>query len=115
LLPREGEEIDDDGNVNIDSIAEVGRKHSGKGCYFYNFYQLQQFVERFAAQWGFAVTTQGNSIVCACAKNNTRAFTSNVSTSKQRYRQTSLKVLKCSLAHYIFMCKRVKKDNYSKQ
>jgi hypothetical protein len=96
LLPQEGEEIDDDGNVNVDSIAEVARKHFSRGRYFYNFYQLKQFVERFAAQWGFAVTTQGNSIVCACAKSNTKAHASNVSPSKQRYRQTSLKVLECS-------------------
>jgi hypothetical protein len=61
------EDIDEQKNRNTGRLAEEFSKIFYAGRVFYNFYQLNQMVQRFADSWGFEIYIDAFFIKCSFA------------------------------------------------
>ena len=80
-------DVDTDGNVNLDGLAEEATKLFTvlKNENFVNFYQLAQLATRFSDAWGFVLSTQNNyHLACFYSKSSRQPCKPEVSPGHQR-------------------------------
>ena len=87
--------INKQGNVCKEALSLSIRKVFPPQRKFYNFYQLQQAVQRYAGHWGFEVSIRGKYIQCCSKQRAGKQYKSQVSPSKQRKTIPSHKECDC--------------------
>ena len=102
------DDMDDDAICNRKRLAEEFHTIFYAGRQFYNFLQIMQMVERFAAAWNFDVTREAFSIRCTFSKPTKKP---RVKKNTTQQRATSPKLLiQCPFE--LRVCPMVKKRSH---